>query len=48
MARRTLPTEEEESNRLQLSNKFGMLDADDHLDDSTENDDAQSPSVVDN
>jgi hypothetical protein len=32
--------------KLPLSNKFGMLDVDDH-DETNENDDAQSPSIDD-
>jgi len=42
--RRTIQAEDN-SAKLQLSNKFGMLNDDDDADDHDENDDAQSPSI---
>jgi len=45
MAKRIIPAEDD-SNRLQLTNKFGMLD-DIDLDDNNENDDVKSPSIDD-
>lgn len=45
LGRRTLPAEDD-SHKLQLSNKFGMLgDDEEDLDDGDENDEAQSPSI---
>lgn len=45
LARRTLPAEDD-SHKLQLSNKFGMLgDDEEELDDGDENNEAQSPSI---
>ncbi|CAF4991101.1 unnamed protein product, partial [Rotaria socialis] len=41
--RRTIQTNDD-SHRLQLSNKFVMLDVEDH-DDNNENDDVQSPII---
>jgi len=43
MAKRAIPAEDD-SNKLQLSNKFGMLDVDD-VDNDNENEDGQSPSI---
>lgn len=44
ISRRTLQTDDD-SNRLQLSNKFGMLDDDENLDDENESENVQSPSI---
>lgn len=44
ISRRTLKNEDD-SNRLQLSNKFGMLGDEEDLDDENENEEAQSPSI---